>query len=599
VEKITAEQDFTEMPETLIIRKGKAWRGNEKRMERDSLIRAVKKQIRDCHMVQTEDHVVVGLSGGRDSVCLLSVLRELSRELGITLTAVHVHHGIRGAEADGDEAFCRRLCSAWGVPYEAVYADVPGMAAAQSISVETAGRKARYEALEAVRARRGAARIAVAHHRDDNAETVLWNLLRGAGLRGLAGMEPVNGLVIRPLLGVGRADIDAYCAGHALEFRDDSTNREDHYIRNRIRNHILPYAERELNARAAEHICRTARLAGEADAFLRRLAGRWLEEHDVPGRSREPDLGGAPTLDSEPYGSGLGRCGALAPDNKLGRCGALAHGNGLSQGRGPEPRRTELCLDAPALRQEEQIVRQYVVREACRRCGALVDLSLRHVEEVLALLDDAPGAPACRRAELPGGLRACRQYGVLMIYRESSEIETSDVGCLSIEKTDIACSGAYTAAAGEEISVEPEKNSLPGRRVAFGALIFEFSVFPYEPGKKFPLNWYTKWIDYDTIKDAFVIRTRRTGDYILLSGGVRKTVKAYMIDEKIPAGMRDRIPLVAVGNHILWIVGYRLDESVKLSEHTRQVLQIMVYGGKESGECSCLDSRGGSGQEDR
>lgn len=179
----------------------------------------IRKWITTHNMIQTGDLVVVGLSGGEDSVCLLYILKELADELGISAAALHVHHGIRGAEADEDAAFCAKLCEKSGILCRIAYVDVPAVAAAEKQSLEEAARAERYRELESYRQELGAQRIAVAHHRDDNAETVLWNLFRGSGLKGLSGMEAVNGYVIRPLLGTDKADIRQYLKERGIPWR--------------------------------------------------------------------------------------------------------------------------------------------------------------------------------------------------------------------------------------------------------------------------------------------------------------------------------------------------------------------------------------------
>ena len=176
----------------------------------DALMLEIKRYIEANQLIRPGDGVVVGLSGGPDSVFLLYALHTLQARMGFTLRAVHVHHGIRGAEADRDEAFSEKLCAKLDIPFQAVHVAAPAYAAQHGLSLEEAARILRYEAREAARqqlTQATAAWIAVAHHLDDQAETVLHNLVRGAGLRGLAGMENRRNHVIRPLLSIKREDI--------------------------------------------------------------------------------------------------------------------------------------------------------------------------------------------------------------------------------------------------------------------------------------------------------------------------------------------------------------------------------------------------------
>ena len=182
--------------------------------------------------------LVVGFSGGADSVCLLHILAALQSELPLSLTAVHVVHGIRKAEAEADAAFCRAFCERYGVPLRVVRVDVPAVCKQTGEGHEACGRRLRYEAFEAAAGDAGF--IATAHTADDNAETVLLHLVRGAGLRGLCGIPPVRGRILRPLLLYTRAQVEAYCAAHRLSYRMDSTNQSPEYLRNRMRHEVLP-----------------------------------------------------------------------------------------------------------------------------------------------------------------------------------------------------------------------------------------------------------------------------------------------------------------------------------------------------------------------
>lgn len=213
------------------------------------------------------DGVVLGVSGGADSVCLLFALHRLRRELDIRLYAVHINHGIR-ADAARDAAYVEELCGQLEVPFTLVEEDVQALARRQGCSTEEAGRQARYEAFYAELARRQAHKIAVAHNAGDRAETMLLNLFRGSGLTGMGSIRPVRGQIVRPLLGLERREIEAYLEQRGITYCQDSTNDTDDYTRNRIRRHILPYAEREVCAGAAAHLCRTADIFVEIEDYM-------------------------------------------------------------------------------------------------------------------------------------------------------------------------------------------------------------------------------------------------------------------------------------------------------------------------------------------
>lgn len=221
--------------------------------------------ITEYHMFPKGAEIVAGVSGGADSVALLHLLNGWRAEMGWRLTAVHVNHGLRGADADADQAFVERLCAAWGVPCRTVRCDVAAEAKKRGMGEEETGRLLRYAAFR--EAAGGQGRIAVAHHQNDQAETVLMRLCRGTGLKGLAGMRPVRGNLCRPLLGCTRAEIEAYCAAEGLPFREDATNRDVKYTRNKLRHAVLPLLE-ESNPQAAAHIARTAALLADDEDYL-------------------------------------------------------------------------------------------------------------------------------------------------------------------------------------------------------------------------------------------------------------------------------------------------------------------------------------------
>ena len=221
--------------------------------------------------------VVIGLSGGADSVALLEVLCSLQQERGLRLAAVHVHHGIR-RNAQEDVEFCRELCMEKKVDFFCEYIDVPQMARAQGISEEEAGRNARYHIFEEYRGKLQMDIIAVAHHQNDQAETILFQLFRGSGLRGMSGMQPKRGNIIRPLLGVSRKEIEEYLRDKQRTYVTDETNACDQYSRNKIRHYVLPVAE-EISFGAVGHMSQTAGQLREILEYMEQQAATFLDIH--------------------------------------------------------------------------------------------------------------------------------------------------------------------------------------------------------------------------------------------------------------------------------------------------------------------------------
>ena len=206
---------------------------------------------------------LVAISGGADSVCLLLKMIDEGR----SVEAVHCNFHLRGDESDRDETFVVTLCQRLGVPLHRVHFDTKEYAALHKVSIELAARELRYRYFEQLRQDIGAEAIMVAHHRDDNVETVLMNMVRGAGIRGMAGIRPVNGHILRPLLDMSRADIEAYLARKGETYVTDSTNLEDDATRNKFRHHVIPLLQ-SLNPKASENIHSTSRHIAEAEKIL-------------------------------------------------------------------------------------------------------------------------------------------------------------------------------------------------------------------------------------------------------------------------------------------------------------------------------------------
>jgi tRNA(Ile)-lysidine synthase len=263
-----------------------------------SLQRRALETIRRHGLARPGDRVLVALSGGADSVALLLLLRELEQQGALTVAgAAHLNHRLRGVAADDDEAFCAALAAELRVPFRAERRDIAALARAQKRSIEDAARSARYAFLEAAAAALGADLVAVAHTRDDQAETFLLRLLRGAGTRGLAAIHPRAGRVIRPLLDVARADLRDYLAASRQSFREDASNADVTIPRNRVRHELLPYLESQFSPAITDVLSREATLARQDEEFLRaeaiKLADR-IVLTDVAVRIDAAGLASAP-----------------------------------------------------------------------------------------------------------------------------------------------------------------------------------------------------------------------------------------------------------------------------------------------------------------
>ena len=317
-------------------------------MRLPSLVAAVDRALRAAGMPPRGGTLVVGLSGGADSVALLDALASLRRRRGFRVVAAHLDHRLRPGSAE-DAAFCEALCARLDVPLRTGAADVRARAARERGGLEQAARRERYAFLRRVEDEEGAVAVAVAHTRDDQAETLLLRLLRGAGATGLAGMRPRSGDVVRPLLGVSRQEVLAHLRERGLAWREDPSNADTAHRRNRVRLELLPYLEERFNPGIRAALARTASLLADEAAHVRAGA-----EALLAGIAREE--GGA------------------------------------------------LLLRRPPLADAPSAVARAAIRQALLRAGGLAQVGALHVDTILQMA--RAKAPSGRRLLLPGGREA-------------------------------------------------------------------------------------------------------------------------------------------------------------------------------------------------
>ena len=322
------------------------------------MLTAVRRFIDSHRLLAEGDRVLAACSGGPDSLALVHVLAALAGEYGFSLAVAHFNHGLRGAEADADAAFVGEFAAALGLPVYQTKADVAGFAAENGLNKQEAGRLLRYRYFRETAAAMGGAFIATGHHRGDQAETVLLSLFRGAGSAGLAGMKPTEDGIIRPLLAVERAAIEAYCRDNGLTPRLDKSNLNTEYRRNFLRLELMPLLEREINPNVVDTLCRAAEVIGDEHELVAALA-----------------LAAWPQVVSE-------------------------SGDGLA-------------LDCRQLDMLHVAVRRELARQAIeKKRGDLRGISFFHVERLLEkALNGATGSVL----ELPGNLVARKEYGKILL----------------------------------------------------------------------------------------------------------------------------------------------------------------------------------------
>lgn len=280
------------------------------------MITKVFKTIEDYQMLSPDSRVVVGVSGGGDSMALLHLLwRQRRAWPDLKVTAAHVNHCLRGEESDRDEAHVRAYCQGEGIPLEVLKIDVRAEAQKRKLGLEACGRAVRYEFFQRLAGNDGL--IATAHNLSDHVETVLLHLARGAGLKGLCGIPPVRGNIIRPLINCTRQEIEAYCREHEIAYVTDSTNLKTEYARNKIRLQVLPVLK-EINPSLEEAVGRMTQSLREDDGYL------WAKAHELLARAALEEGGWS--------------CRVLSQEEKPVRIRAIRL---LQQGSKPEARHLE------------------------------------------------------------------------------------------------------------------------------------------------------------------------------------------------------------------------------------------------------------------
>ena len=251
------------------------------------MIDKVKQFIIDNELIQNNDKILIALSGGPDSVCLLSILYELKEKFNIKLAAAHVNHMLRGEEADKDEEYAKELCNKLNIEFYSKKIDIDKIANEKNISHEMAGRDERYKFFFELSKVNGYNKIAVAHNSNDQAETIIMNIMRGSGIEGLCGIRSKreNG-IIRPILCLSRKEIEEYCEKYNLNPRIDKTNLENIYRRNKVRLDILPYMKENFNKDIINTINRMAKLIQVDNDFLEKESNNYYDLYCLKDKSK-------------------------------------------------------------------------------------------------------------------------------------------------------------------------------------------------------------------------------------------------------------------------------------------------------------------------
>ena len=487
----------------------------------DELLNRVSTYVQRHDLIRNGDRILAAVSGGADSVCLLSVLKGLQKELSFELRAVHVDHGIR-EEAGRDRAFTEELCKRLGVPCSVYLENIPEKQAGSGMSEEELGRKIRYadfektrKAWEAEEFRTGNSEndecvtngsrtlIATAHHKNDQAETVLFRLFRGSGISGLGGIRPMRDHIIRPLLFLERKEIEAYLREQGLTFCVDATNSDCTYSRNKIRHQLIPAAE-EICEEAVGHIAGTAEILQETWDYLSRVG-----------------------------------------DEAKHRCETEAG-----------------VLDRERFLQEDPYLQKQILLLMIRELPTGgKDIGSDHLEKMQSLLKSGNGG----EQYLPGECRFYCKQG--RIWFEAPGAERGDAGMADTKILMAFC---------KEKGVPPELfGEDPGVYRIVNGEIWKSIEKIRKPEEN--TDRYMQYYDPAGLPsgEQICIRHRMPGDHMILNeAGNKKPLKEILIEEKIPEEYRDSLWLPACGSEILWIPGIRRTRSGYLTNKSKSVIRI-------------------------
>lgn len=458
------------------------------------LMESALQAIRAHGMIAPGDRILVAVSGGLDSVVLLDVLQQLTKQLHCEWIVGHVDHGLRGEDSTEDAAFVESLASSYGLPVHVDRLAPADLNAGRGHGREGAARAARLTALQAMAHRAGAARIALAHTANDRAETVLYRFARGTGPAGLQGILPIRSPFIRPLIHTSRDAVADYADAHELKWREDASNADLSFARNRIRHRVLPELH-ALNSEVVDALCRASALLADLDEAIQ----YFVADHADRLAEGMEDATGWP--------------------------------------------RSAMC-DLP------ESVARLLVREGIRRArGHLEGISLQHVDAVRSLVC---GTDAHGELSLPG-LRVSVDRNALSF--------NTPADCAPPPPPDVP--------------LQLGDNALPNGHM------LRLTLLPYEevdPASTQADPW-SEIADADRVTFPLQLRGRRPGDRFRPLGlNANVKLKDFLINAHTAYFTRDRIPLVCDASGIIWVVGLRLSDTVRVSDQTEHVLRMEMKG---------------------
>jgi len=427
--------------------------------------------------VCNNDKVVVGVSGGADSMCLLSLLLECKKYVDFSVIAIHINHNIRNEEAVRDEEFVRKFCLENSVEFKSVHINTLSYAKKQGKTIEQAARELRYDVFNKVLKLEKANKLFIAHHKDDQAETVLMHILRGASIKGARGMSDISDKICRPLLNFSRHQIVEYNKINNIDFIKDSSNDDVHYSRNYIRHEVLPKLEK-IYPNVVTALSSFASKCARDDDFIESLVP--LEFLMSDGNKAE--------LSDKIYNLNYALSSRL-------------------------------------------------IKKAFESLNVFADIEEKHIKDVLNLFTLKNGSSI----NLPHEVKAYKEYNKVVIIKDKKIKSFS-------------------------INFKLEEFNFEGYGKISSHILEEGTEIKFEKGEHY--------VDYAKIPKTAIWRNKKDGDIFAKFGSGSKKLCDYFTDKKVPLRIRDRIPVLAVGNKILVVAGLDISESVKITNNTQKIVKI-------------------------
>ncbi|MHB8503554.1 MAG: tRNA lysidine(34) synthetase TilS [Candidatus Acidiferrales bacterium] len=506
------------------------------RRDSGALARRLLESLKRAGMLRAGERVGVGVSGGADSVALLLLLLGLRDELGIVLSVVHLNHKLRAKASDADEMFVAKLAAKHGLMLYSESVDVAARAKSEKANLEDAARRARNEFFARLVGEGKVERMAVAHTADDQAETVLAHILRGTGLAGLGGIHPRTEFVVRPLLGLRRAELRTYLRSKRQKWREDATNQDTARMRARIRKKLLPLLEREFQSGVVEHLASLAEFAREDEAFL-----------DLLARNRCAAL--------EKRDRGVTRVGVSELLQPMGK------GDFNTESTENTEKNEEKCA---------ALTKRMLRRLIGERKSGTGQIGGRHIVAVLELARHGENG---KLLQLPAGVDVRREREDLVFYTRSN-----GGGIAKREAGNFDGAGGHTRARKSSAAEYEHKidfrNGDVALRVPQAGCVIRFRVIDW-PAKRGETSESGAVLDRDRLRGPLMLRNWRFGDKLQPAGRQKAhKLKRLLNEKRVNRWERDGWPVLTSGGVVVWARGFPVAAGFGVNEGTRKGILI-------------------------